>query len=399
MTALFGIHPDMLVLPLMYVGIGFLFAALIAVALSPAIHRRAERLTKRRLQENVPQSLQELRAEKDHLRAEHAVETRNLTLGLEKLHEKAALQSAELGRRTAEANRLKRTLQDKEAALAALELRAKGIDDGSEGLRAAVSLAQFESNAARTALREAERAIMTLQAEIAELTAAVESRSRLIDRQQHDIMALTAQIDRISRTPPVVPAPVMAQAAMAKEKAAPPALQAAAIAPAPARIAPAPTAPAAAAPVRAAAKVTFESRLAAIRDDKPLRDVRPMVKRTVPIEPAPARATAQDTKTQDTQAQAPAAAPAPLLTKSQFLNSLLTKPEIAKEISKAAHASVEKPAATSAPKPQPAEAEAEPARVSTDIRYDEPLTTADLLELGKAMLRQPAKDGVPHKTH
>jgi predicted nucleic acid-binding Zn-ribbon protein len=387
MTALFGIHPETMVLPLMFLGIGFLFAAIIAVALSPAIHRRAERLTRRRLQDHIPQSVQELRAEKDHLRAEHAMAARNLTLGMEKLHEKAALQSAELGRKTEEANRLKIALEKKDAALAALEQRAAGIDDGSADLRADLAAAQFEANAGRLALREAEQAIMTLQAEIADLTAAVESRSRLIDRQQHDIMALTAQIDRISKAPAGIPAPVVAQAAMKVQETMQPVMQAALpVAPAPLKTAPAnPVANPISSPMRAASTVSFESRLAAIRDDKPLRDVRPqaLAKRAVTIEPAPQIA------------QAPAAKPQ--LTKSQFLNSLIAKPEIAKEIVKAAQASVEKPA----PKPQApaARADAEPARVSTDIRYDEPLTTADLLELGKAMLRQSSKDGLPHKTH
>lgn len=389
MTALLGIEAHHMVQPLMFAGIGFLFAALIALSLSPAIHRRAERLTARRLNEQLPRNVQELRAEKDHLRAEHAVQTRNLTLGLEKLHEKAALQSAELGRKTEEANRLRRTLGERDAALADLERRASA--DGRDRLRAELADAQFESNAARAALREAERAILALQADIADLTAAVESRTRLIDRQQHDIMALTAQIDRISKAPPVA-GPMLAQAALSQQKAAPQAMQAAA---APMKAAPAaqPAAAQPAAPLRAAAKVTFESRLAAIRDDKPLRDVRPQaaMKRSVPIEPAPARPVPA----------APAAAPQ--LTKSKFLNELLTKPEIAKEIVKVAQTSVEKPAPAAA-KPAaavqtPPAPEAEPARVATDIRYDEPLTTAELLELGKAMLRQSVKVGPPHKTH
>lgn len=328
MTALFGIHPEMLVLPLMYAGIGFLFAALIALALSPAIHRRAERLTKRRIGEHIPLSVQELQAAKDQMRAEHAMATRDLTHSMEKLHEKTALQSAALGRKTEEANRLKIALADKTTALTEIEERAA---DGDHDLQAELAAARFEANTSRIALREAELAIMALQSEIADLTAAVESRSRLIDRQQHDIMALTAQIDRISKTPPI-PAPIATQAKTVTQPAQP-MLQAPVAAP---RALPA-------APPRTPGVISFEARLAAIRDDKPLRDVRPdaIAKRSVPITAAPQAATP------------------------------LTQPV----------------------------ADAAPARVSTDIRYDEPLTTAELLELGKAMLRQPAKDGPPHKTH
>ena len=346
MMGLFGLHPEMLVQPLMYAGIGFLFAALIALALSPAIHRRAERLTRRRLQDSIPASFERLRAEKDTMRARHAVETRDLTLGLDQLREKTALQGAALGRKTEEANRLKLALAEKDNALAELERLSAGIDTGSDGLRAAVSIARFEANTARSALRDAERAIMTLQNEIAELTAAVESRTRLIDRQQHDIMALSAQIEQAGATPDIA-APLAAPPQPAKAAAATPS---------------------------APGKVSFESRLAAIRDDKPLRDVRPhaVVKRA---------------------AGAPAANPllAPPVTKSAFLNSLIAQAQAAKA------KATQKPAASQTPPAAPTETA--PARVSTDIRYDEPLTTSELLELGKAMLRQPAKDGPPHKTH
>lgn len=364
MTALFGIHPEMLVLPVMFAGIGFFLAALIAVALSPAIHRRAERLTKRRLGESVPPSIQDLRAEKDHLRAQHAMATREMTLGMEKLHEKAALQGAELGRKTEKANRLKIALEEKAAALAAIEQRASGVSGHSEDLRAELAAAHFEANASRMALRDAEQAIMALQSDIAELTTVVESRSRLIDRQQHDIMMLTAQIERASRLPDI-PAPIAAHAKIKTEMQASPVMQMTPASP-PVRETPR---------ARTPGVVSFEARLAAIRDDKPLRDVRPQMamKRAISIEPAPQavelqRATPQPEKTIPTPAT-----PIPL-------RSIPTPP-------------------TPIAQTPAADANVEPARVATDIRYDEPLSTADLIELGKAMLRQTSKDGLPHKTH
>jgi len=364
MTALFGIHPEMLVLPLMYAGIGFLLAALIALTIVPAIHRRAERLTKRHLKENVPLSVQELQVAKDQLRAEHAVATRDITRGMEKLHEKTARQSAALGRRTQEVHRLKIALDEKTAALAQIEERAI---DGDHDLHAELAAARFEANAGRLALREAEQAIMALQSDIAELTAAVEARSRLIDRQQHDIMALTAQIDRIGETPPEIPAPLAAQAKIVREKFVE-AMPAQLAAPSPVA-APAPVAKAAA-PARAPGVISFEARLAAIRDDKPLRDVRPqaITRHAIVIEPAP---------------QAVKMEPAP-----------------ARPLAEMSAARLPAPASPVAAQKTPAAArDVGPARVATDIRYDEALSTADLLELGKAMLRQPSRDGVPHKTH
>lgn len=300
MTALFGISPELLVLPLMYAGIGFLAAALIALAVSPAVYNRAERLTIRRLKRNVPKDEQQWRAREDRLRARHATETQELERRLDRLREKAASRGADLGRRSAEANHLKLALAEKDAALARLH------DD------------------------EAERTIAALQAEIADLTGAVESRTHLIDRQQHDIMTLAAQLDRIARTTADRPEAVPAFAPVSVPQP-------------PVQAAPAQPPMREASPTRPATTVSFEARLAAIRDDKPLRDLRrprhDAARRTVVIEPAP-------------QAR-----------------------------------------------PNPAQRAAEAARVATDIRYDEPLSTADLLELGKAMLRQPAADGLPHRTH
>jgi hypothetical protein len=311
MTALFGISPELLVLPLMYAGIGFLAAALIALAVSPAVYNRAERLTIRRLKRNVPKDERQWRAREDRLRARHATETQELERRLDRLREKAALRGADLGRRSTEANHLKLALAEKETALARLQ------DD------------------------DAERTIAALQAEIAGLTGAVESRTHLIDRQQHDIMTLTAQLDRIARTTADMPEPMLAPTVASmnepRARSAPQPVAEAAL--------PAQTPMREGSAARPATTVSFEARLAAIRDDKPLRDLRrprhdaAPARRTVVIEPAP---------------QA---------------------------------------------KPNPAQRAAETARVASDIRYDEPLSTADLIELGKAMLRQPTTDGLPHRTH
>lgn len=341
MTALLGIHPDMLVLPMMYAAIGFLMATLIALALSPAVHRRAERLTKRRMDQDIPISVKELRAQKDHLRALHAMAERDLEVGMDALKEKLATQSAELGRKSEALNRLKTEVASKTARLATLEGAVEGFSDGSKDALNELQEAHLELKVARAAQEDAEDTIRQLREDIAELTAAVESRSHLIDRQQHDIMALTAQLERISRAQPMVP-PAEAEAAnKATREALMPQLQ---------LRAPVPVAPETSSLRQPATQtVSFEARLAAIRDDKPLRDIRP---------------------------------------------ALLKPGGIAIESGATLQAEPKRPAADTSLEPG-----TEPRRRATDIRYDEPLSTAELLELGKAMLRQPAKDGPAHRTH
>jgi hypothetical protein len=92
---------------IMYFGMGFLLATLIAVALVPFIHSRAVRLTTRRLEESIPQSMAEIQADKDALRAEFAMSTRRLEITIEELKNRETNQLAELGKKEDAVNRLK----------------------------------------------------------------------------------------------------------------------------------------------------------------------------------------------------------------------------------------------------------------------------------------------------
>ena len=85
---------------IMYFCIGFLSASLIAISITPLIHARAVRLTKRRLENAMPQSMAEIMADKDLQRADFAVSTRRLEITMEKLRESNATQLAEISRKT-----------------------------------------------------------------------------------------------------------------------------------------------------------------------------------------------------------------------------------------------------------------------------------------------------------
>ena len=92
---------------IMYFGIGFLLATLVAVALIPLVHSRAVRLTRRRLQHSIPQSMAEIQADKDALRAEFAMSLRSLEITADELKNKHTTALAELGRKSNAINRLK----------------------------------------------------------------------------------------------------------------------------------------------------------------------------------------------------------------------------------------------------------------------------------------------------
>ena len=85
----------------MLVALGFLLAMLIALALAPAYWARAVRLTYRHINRTMPVTAEEIRADKDRLRAEYAVRIHNLETSLEKARLSAARQQVEVNRRDA----------------------------------------------------------------------------------------------------------------------------------------------------------------------------------------------------------------------------------------------------------------------------------------------------------
>jgi len=92
---------------LMYMGIGFLFAALTLLAVMPRVHDRAVRLTTSCLRATLPQSMEEVEANKDLLRAEFAMSTCRIEKSLEQLKHKSTDQVVELDKRASVINRLK----------------------------------------------------------------------------------------------------------------------------------------------------------------------------------------------------------------------------------------------------------------------------------------------------
>jgi hypothetical protein len=114
--------------PIMYLGIGFLVAALIALFVIPLIHGRAVRLTMRRLEAALPLSMAELQADKDLLRAEFAMSTRRLELSVEQLKDRAASQLAELGKKGDAINRFRIERDAQKVEIIALKTQVETLN-------------------------------------------------------------------------------------------------------------------------------------------------------------------------------------------------------------------------------------------------------------------------------
>ena len=142
--------------PIMFVGIGFLLAGLLVIGFIPLVHARAVRLTMRRLEALNPLSMTELQADKDQLRAEFAMSTRRLEMGVQQLKAKTTSQLVEIGKKTAAIGCLKLELGEKSAALFALEARERQLADDLQSTKADLA-------AKASALEQMERALASPQ--------------------------------------------------------------------------------------------------------------------------------------------------------------------------------------------------------------------------------------------
>ncbi len=91
----------------MFMLIGVLAGGLAGLAFVPLVHNRAVRLTTRRLKAVLPESEAEIQVQKDLLRAEFAMSTRQLETTIALLNNKMTKQLVEFGQKSDAFNRLK----------------------------------------------------------------------------------------------------------------------------------------------------------------------------------------------------------------------------------------------------------------------------------------------------
>ncbi len=168
--------------------LGFVVAALLSLALMGAVWRRAVRLTTRRVESAIPLSMAEIKAEKDHVRAEYALGIRRIEVEAERLREAANLQTIEIARRN-------ETIRDLNAELDARAGRIAGL----EGAKASLEEALAESRATVAAKNEE---LVRAASHLAEREAAFEALTRdhvakvaESDSQRVEIVALRTQVD------------------------------------------------------------------------------------------------------------------------------------------------------------------------------------------------------------
>ncbi len=145
--------------------IGFLAALLIALMVMPAVHHRAVRLTRRHY-DRLPLSMQEMRAEKDSLRAGFAAATVKLEMNLAQLRDKTAAHATDNAKKAQLIARLKQELASLDTALKETEAR-------EQAARTELRNVKRELAGKDTALNAAEQDIASIKAEIVRIAPAL----------------------------------------------------------------------------------------------------------------------------------------------------------------------------------------------------------------------------------
>jgi predicted nucleic acid-binding Zn-ribbon protein len=113
--------------PIIDLGIGFLFAVLIAFGTVAAVRMRAGRSAVLRLQSTPPPMMTVIEADMDQIHSQIAVATRRLEICVEQMKSRTTSQLAEIGKTSETVGRLKAELAERNAALAALQDKERTV--------------------------------------------------------------------------------------------------------------------------------------------------------------------------------------------------------------------------------------------------------------------------------
>ncbi len=174
--------------PIMYVAIGFLVACMLVIGIIPVVHARAVRLTTRRLEAMTPMSMAEIQADKDQLRAEFAMTTRRLEMTVEQMKEKTTSQLAELGKKSEAIGRLKLELDEKTAALLALEAKEKQLTEDLQE-------AQRQRDEKTAALQETQPLMEEFRSQLVASSTTLSDSAMTVDSQRVELVTARAQIE------------------------------------------------------------------------------------------------------------------------------------------------------------------------------------------------------------
>ncbi|QGM47446.1 hypothetical protein [Methylocystis heyeri] len=176
----------------MYFALGFLVAGLLTLMFTPALWRRAMRLSMRRLQLLAPLSREEAIAERDLLRAEFALRERRMEQEMEAIKASKAQDLLEVGRHALRIAGLDESLKKSEAKGRELE---HSLQEAQKNAVDRAGLLNATQSALLEVTQHAERGVASLRA----LRGAHEEQGREKDEALSRAAALETRIDELGR--------------------------------------------------------------------------------------------------------------------------------------------------------------------------------------------------------
>jgi predicted nucleic acid-binding Zn-ribbon protein len=172
---------------LMVFSLGFLVSTLLALLIIPALNERADRLSRRRVEAQLPMSIAELNAERDRLRADLAVRERRMEQRLEQVLAGKARDMAEIGARAVRIDKLETELDEARERIA-------GLERDLAQTRAELAETRAELEATRTTLAETRETLAGREAALADLEARHERALADLDQKRIQIADLETRL-------------------------------------------------------------------------------------------------------------------------------------------------------------------------------------------------------------
>lgn len=172
----------------MLVGLGFLIALLFAALIAPAYRRRTVRLTTEALKRTLPLTEAEIRADKDRLKAEHAIRIHNLESKLENVSLTSTRQKIEVNRRDARISELEGVATEQKTKIEELENARRVLEQTVTD-----RLPRIEGR-----LNDARKLLLQRDGEIATLAETAQKQARAIAEALQINVQQSGEIDRLN---------------------------------------------------------------------------------------------------------------------------------------------------------------------------------------------------------
>ncbi|WP_378949259.1 hypothetical protein [Mesorhizobium sp. ANAO-SY3R2] len=171
--------------------LGFLTAGFLMLLVAPAVWRRAVSMTRRRVEAKLPMTLEEIRADKDSLRAEHAMALRKVEVQLKATQEKLLSQAIELSRARETRKALDSEHAEKGHALSELEATRTAMHDE-------IDKRDVQVKALAAQLAEAERLLELRSQEIEEIGRLYDEATLSSSNRQIELVSREAEMGKLS---------------------------------------------------------------------------------------------------------------------------------------------------------------------------------------------------------